>query len=353
MTDSVAFHTATNPNGVGLFSNDTTVVTLPPLGLRFLVSFTCVFSMLGASLIVLVYSLLPKVRTKPALILVHISLMDFLTAMANLTGVVLVITGNNRGPGCVVQASLAMYGTLSSVLWTSGLAVYVFAAVLFGERKVTRDHVLHCLCVLCYGLPLIMTLWFSLTGKLGPDPIGGPSWCSLVLHDGAGRRLPFNTLFGNDVWMYVTIVMVVVLFAPMHCYLKYSHYDDNDSGLEPLPLLSAELKLIGVPVVFILLRIWSLLLGFVDVEIGYDSDTTATTVLLYMSGIGDSAQGFANALIFLLFTPDVRVTAFRCCRDLWCEERIISPPCERLVVDSTSVMFEESHCSHKSILATN
>ena len=219
MTDnSVA--TITMPNGAALLSNYTAVTAHPPLSLRLAVSTTCVLSMLGAALIVLAYVLLPRVRTKPALILVHISLMDFLTAAANLAGVALVSTGHNRGAGCIAQASLAMYGTLSSVLWTSGLAVYVFSAVLSSEQKASRN-VFHCLCLLCYGLPLMMTLWFSLTDKLGPDPIGGPSWCSLVLHDDAGRRLPFNTLFGNDIWIYISFVMVMVLFVPMHCYLKY------------------------------------------------------------------------------------------------------------------------------------
>ena len=200
-------------------SNDTAGET-PPLGLRVVVITTCALSMVGALLIVLLYALLPSMRTKPISILVHISLMDFLTAAANLTGVVLVTVHSDYGPGCVAQASLAMYGTLASVLWTSGLAVYVFAVVLFGEQKVGR-HILLGLSFLCYGLPLLMTLWFALTHKLGPDPIGGPSWCSIVLHDSNGRRLPFNSVFGNDIWIYITFTIVLVLFVPMHCYLKY------------------------------------------------------------------------------------------------------------------------------------
>ena len=200
-------------------SNDT-LGEAPSYGLRAAVSIVCVLSMVGATLIVLSYALLPVVRTKPGSILLHISLMDLLTAGANLVGVVLISTRSDHGAVCVVQASLSMYGTLGSVLWTSALAVYVYAAVLYSERRVGR-HTLRGFSLLCYGLPLAMTLWFALTRKLGPDPLGGASWCSLVLHADDGRSLPFNVVFGNDIWMYVTVILVLVLFVPMHCYLKY------------------------------------------------------------------------------------------------------------------------------------
>ena len=57
----------------------------------------------------------------------------------------------------------------------------------------------------------------------------------------------------------------------------------NDGELQPEPSLSAELKLISVPVVFIMLRIWSVILGVTVVELGYDLTESVLTFLLYMS----------------------------------------------------------------------
>ena len=62
--------------------------------------------------------------------------------------------------------------------------------------------------------------------------------------------------------------------------LMFQHYGDE---LEPQPVVSAELKLVSVPVVFLLLRIWSLILVLIEVEIGYDLTSTVSTFLLYMS----------------------------------------------------------------------
>ena len=76
--------------------------------------------------------------------------------------------------------------------------------------------------------------------------------------------------------------------------------------------------------------------------------------LSFLQGIGDSAQGFANSLIFLLFTPDVRVTALKWGRHVCCPERVIRLPRDRIAWESTSLTYEESHSvNYKSILVKN
>ena len=67
-------------------------------------------------------------------------------------------------------------------------------------------------------------------------------------------------------------------------YILYiQHYGISTYELEPQPVVLAELKLVSVPVVFLLLRIWSLILVLIEVEIGYDLTSTVFTFLLYMS----------------------------------------------------------------------
>lgn len=110
-----------------------------------------------------------------------------------------------------------------------------------------------------------------------------------------------------------------------------------------------------IPIIFILLRIWSLLLVIIKVEMDVPLGCIAilfflhiavnmlaflnlrknfipvllhvqyyfmcSNICLYMQGIGDSGQGFANAILFVLFTPRVRRYFFRLC--IGCE------PCRR------------------------
>ncbi len=189
-----------------------------PDSVRVVVGVTCVLSMIGALLIILSYILIRDIRTKAREILVNLSLMDFMAAAANFIGVV---TNLYEGKDsieknlCVAQASVAMYSTLSSVMWTICVAVYVFLRIMLEDSKVAQRSV-YGFYVICYGLPLIMTLWFAFTDKLGVDTFhnGGSSWCSL-------RVNTFNEVIGNDIWIYLTIILVPIIFISLHFYLRY------------------------------------------------------------------------------------------------------------------------------------
>ena len=199
-----------------------------------MVGITCVLSMFGAILIALSYLLIKEIRTKAREILVHLSFMDFMVATANFVGVVVNFdqylsdtnhkqyserTYNIVNTVCVTQASFAMYGTLASILWTIAIAAYIYLRVMFDKKPVARRAV-YAFYVICYGLPLIMTLWYSIKGKLGYTRYGGSGWCSLVLTD-AHRVYPLDALLGNDMWLYLTIVLVPVIYVSLYFYLRF------------------------------------------------------------------------------------------------------------------------------------
>ena len=198
-----------------------------PVSVRVVVGVTCVLSMIGALLIVLSYVLIRDIRTKAREILVNLSLMDFMAACANFVGVVSNLSETAAADPqntvtnnlCIAQASFGMYGTISSILWTICLAVYVFFRVLFEISKVAQRSV-YGFYVICYGVPFIVTLWFSLTNKLGVDLYGGSGWCSVKVYDGRHRSM-FNAIFGNDIWIYLTMILVPLIFLSLHFYLRY------------------------------------------------------------------------------------------------------------------------------------
>lgn len=237
-----AFYPTTYPNSVNEEITEADVRTgeicengnlyVFPTSIRWVVGVTCVLSMIGSVLIILSYFLIPAIRTKAREILVNLSLMDFMVATANLVGILTdyandIPMHNASDPGivteknlCIAQASFAMYGTISSVLWTICIAVYVFLRIMLEGSKLAQRCV-YVFYVICYGLPLVMTIWYSTTGKLGFDHYGGSGWCSLRLYDQHGT-VPFNPIFGNDIWIYLTMVLVPLLFISLHFYIRYN-----------------------------------------------------------------------------------------------------------------------------------
>lgn len=303
----------------GSFCVDGTPIGVPSSILA-VVAITCVLSMIGASLIVLSYALIPEIRTKAREILVHLSLMDFMAATANFAGVVANFddylsnstatdtqyhTINNL---CLTQASFAMYGTISSVIWTICIGVYIYLRIMYEGLRIAK-RVAYTFYLIAYGIPLIVTLWFSLTGKLGYARFGGSGWCSVILYNSTTKEtIPFNAIFANDLWIYLTIIIVPVLFLSLHFYLR-NEMRAGKTVLTPnlaSTVHSVEVKLLFIPVLFIVLRIWSLLLVLIEIEGHGHLNCTALSFFLHIGGIGDSGQGLANFILFCGFTPKVR-----------------------------------------------
>ena len=205
--------------------NGTPEAVLPSV--QAVVGITCVLSMFGAILIILSYLLIKEIRTKAREILVHLSLMDFMVAAANFVGVTVNFDQYAHLSNhtytvdclCVTQASFAMYGTLGSILWTIAIAVYIYFRIMFDKKPVARRAV-YVFYVICYGLPLIMTLWYSIDKKLSYSRFGGSGWCSLVLKH-SKYVYSFDALLGNDMWLYLTIFLVSVIFVSLHFYLRF------------------------------------------------------------------------------------------------------------------------------------
>ncbi len=164
--------------------------------LRVISGITCCCSMLGAMVIILTYYFIHDIQTKSRLILVHLSFADFGVAFSNFIGVTvyfdqylrfcptetynITLEGGsssavlNYSPNstfscralrglCKTQAFFAGFSTLSSVLWTLSLAVYIYCLVVHTSRRV-HHKILYAAYVLCWGLPLLISSWLISTG---------------------------------------------------------------------------------------------------------------------------------------------------------------------------------------------
>ncbi len=140
------------------------------LGLMITVGTTCVLSILGASLIILTYAAYKDLRTIARQLLVNLSVADILVAATHFVGIFIFKKffhpddpdyQNNTDTLCSIQGALLMIGTIASFLWTISLAVYMFSIIILRRPLLARKMVV-LFYVICWGIPLILTIWFGI-----------------------------------------------------------------------------------------------------------------------------------------------------------------------------------------------
>ncbi|XP_065896329.1 G-protein coupled receptor 157-like [Dysidea avara] len=232
--------------------------------------------------------------------------MDVMYSTANLVGLALPYRRHLVGPDvvknsavhhtyyriCQAQAAFAVYGTIGSVLWTLGLAVYLYYRIVSRDADVAK-WVVRLLYVVCYTLPLYTTLWLLCNDQLGysDSPLSGGGWCSMK-----DNIDPLANFMTYDIWMWMGVILVP-LYVSIHVHIRdecdikegskirqCNNSNDHQFLIISNPALGrTELKLLFVPTVFIILR-----------------------------AIGDCSQGMFNFIIFFIFQPKLRALLKRC-----------------------------------------
>jgi G protein-coupled receptor 157 len=120
---------------------------------------------------------------------------------------------------CKTQAFFAAFCTYSSILWTIALAGFLYFLIVHHKTRIAiyfywSSH------IVCYVLPLMVSLWLMFTHKLGYSPVNSSGWCTLINRDIVSENPDYYiTVFGNDLWVYLTIVTIPFLYMSIKCYL--------------------------------------------------------------------------------------------------------------------------------------
>jgi len=202
-----------------------------PLWIQLMAGGICILSILGSLAIILTFVLVKDVRSKARELLVHISLMDIMYSTSNLVGLVIPYR-DHLGPDntrnissrsyinydriCQAQAAFGVYGTIGSVLWTLGLAVYLYYRIVSRDDNATK-WVVRILYAVCYVLPLYPTLWLLFAHKLGywqHAPMSGGGWCSV--RDNIDPLVNFMTY---DVWIWLGVILIP-LYVSIHVRIR-------------------------------------------------------------------------------------------------------------------------------------
>ena len=199
-----------------------------PETIKVVAAFVCILSMLGSTCIVLSYACYKRLRSKAREILVHLSVMDFVSSLSMLIGIAMNFSANaNTNVSddlsktyttlCTIQAAFLVYSNLAALLWTISVSIYCYFLIMLENSKLAHRSV-YGYYLVCYGLPLTTALWYAFTSKLGYSPNRGSGWCTLNLHGSTARE--FTVLFGYDFWAAVAIILLPVIAISLILYQR-------------------------------------------------------------------------------------------------------------------------------------
>lgn len=196
---------------------------------RYAVSVTCLLSICGALTVIFVYICFKSLRNKLREIILHLSLMDLGVGCSNLIGNVVHLGTYNSSETCtdwqklspaqwcVAQAFFSSYFTTSSILWIISVVIYIYVTLVATRYA---KYVSYPIYVVCYGVPLLVSLWLLVTQKFGYTPQNPSGICGVISYNPKSRRHDIiATVMSINLWLYLTFVLVPVICLAIHCYL--------------------------------------------------------------------------------------------------------------------------------------
>ncbi|XP_013412134.1 G-protein coupled receptor 157 [Lingula anatina] len=310
-------------------------------------------SLLGSSLIITVYVAYIELRTTSRRLLTYLSVSDLISAVAYLMGVVWVLTlghenALNQEPPtetfmvlfCEFPALMGMFGAMSSCLWTTAIAIYLYMCIV--KNDVFRAEMLmwpfH---FVCWTVPAVICVAALSSDVLGYDLTLAhyQTRASLCWIKEGPSQLVWQLVSGPG-WEIVVFVIIGILYGNTRAYIAKELRSESQvyvSDETMTAIHSANQKLLFVPIVLILLRVWGMV-RFLVTDLAADKQEVENNpimiIIMLLQGAGDSAQGLANCILFCFCTAKVRTQLWRslqACREhclLSCRRRRNTMSCQ-------------------------
>lgn len=276
---------------------------------------SCILSFFGSLLIICTYALWLDLRTTPRKLLVYLSVSDLLSALSYFYGVLRMFDSDSGD--CIAQGAISTFANTSSFFWTVAIAIYLYVFIVKSSQRQADNLVLY-FHLISWGVPFAITVAALSLHKIGYDASEvSVGWCWVNIQ--AEDHVLWMLLTGK-IWEFIAYVTLPVLYILIKIHIKRAHAALS----EYRPILTnspvshslssmADRKLTLIPIIFIILRVWStvrFLLLLTDSPAGHNS------VLVTLHGIGNTFQGAANCIMFVLFTPSIRsrLVALLCCK---------------------------------------
>jgi len=261
-------------------------------------------SIAGACTIIVTYLLWPETHTKLRQLLVWLSVSDLGTAVGHVMGL---FFSPGEGIACTFQSAFAAFSAMSSYMWTIAVALFLYLGLKmsFVKKPDNTHRIFVGFHICCWGFPLAIIIWAWANSALGYDNRHKVGWCwihpssSIIWPVDDRSEIFWHMMVGIGLELVAYAVSQYLYVASM-CELsskKFTALASNQSFKEALS--GADKKLIAVPLIFIFARIWG---SIRTMTIDFAGETPNLYWLTVVQGIGDSAQGWANCILFCFLT---------------------------------------------------
>lgn len=162
------------------------------------------------------------IRTGSRAIITYLSIADFFTAFGYIVGSLnySINYSNTYAQGCVIftyfcqiQSFITTSSSMSSFLWTSSLAIYLYLSLVrnkvsFVQKLFPFFHTVNWLVPIVISFPLLVM------GYLGYSYLAVSTWCFIGSHE---QRFPGEdvvlVMVAGKLWEIGTYVVVIVLYV--------------------------------------------------------------------------------------------------------------------------------------------
>jgi len=260
---------------------------------------TCTLSCVGSLFIIVSFALFKDFQSSQSRrLLVILSICDLFTAVAYLIRIGKMPDSEHDEVRCKVQSAINIFANQSSFFWTDFIALFVLLSRKYGMKQASRW--IPYFHVISWGVPAVLLIAVIAKGAWGyDDGTATADWCWIK----GGEPNYWHIIAGKGVeWsscVLITIIYILVfvdLRKAADQQLLLAHRGGTTWKI-------TEKKLLAIPVVFIILRMPGTIRTIYEFKHASGLVSQPWPIL---QAIGDSGQGFANGLIFGLFTEKVR-----------------------------------------------
>lgn len=165
------------------------------------------------------------IRTGSRKIITYLSIADFFTAFGYIIGSLNYLINfdkraacSNFNTVCQIQSFITTASSMSSFVWTTALAIYLYVSVVHNEG-IRAQRFFPLLHVLAWGAPLLITFPVLATGNLGYSTYAVSTWCYIksCVNDKDSYVLIF---IAGKVWEISAYLLVFAFYIMIKIHLK-------------------------------------------------------------------------------------------------------------------------------------
>jgi len=214
---------------------------------------------------------------------------------------------------------------MSSFLWTMSIAIFMYLVI--SKKHTLAVKLIPLFHMVCWGIPLVIVCFSMAFGVLGST--GAVDWCWINSYEHISwpRFSPEDTVIFWKMIAGKGIELIACIFTTVTYIISKRKLDiqleDYDQRLYlntnvRATLMDTDRKLVLIPLIFVGVRVW----GSVRFLVQPYQDVYW---LALVQGVGDSAQGWMNCILFCITTRKIR------------EKFVDSCFCRKKEVESTTV----------------